>query len=131
MGMSAWRMARLRQVRGYSTIDNRVAINRASAEDICTEYAGDRNRRESMAQVKAKSRPSLWGAVKEVFNWYPSAYPAEERKLLFKLDVSILVFACLCCMFVILQAFTCIKLTHQSSSNSSTRRTSPMHTSAA
>ncbi|KAL3491048.1 major facilitator superfamily domain-containing protein [Aspergillus germanicus] len=49
-----------------------------------------------MAEVKAKSRPSLWGAIKEVFNWYPSAYPSEERKLLFKLDVSILVFACLC-----------------------------------
>ncbi|KAL4793672.1 major facilitator superfamily domain-containing protein [Aspergillus venezuelensis] len=36
------------------------------------------------------------GVVKEVFNWYPSAYPSEERKLLFKLDVSILVYACLC-----------------------------------
>ncbi|KAJ6160910.1 MFS general substrate transporter, partial [Penicillium chermesinum] len=39
---------------------------------------------------------SLLGLFKEVFNWYPSAYPAEERKLLFKLDISILVFACLC-----------------------------------
>ncbi|KAJ5206984.1 hypothetical protein N7472_003432 [Penicillium cf. griseofulvum] len=37
------------------------------------------------------------GLVKEVFNWYPSSYPAEERKLLFKLDLSILIFACLCC----------------------------------
>ncbi|EYE91867.1 MFS general substrate transporter [Aspergillus ruber CBS 135680] len=34
--------------------------------------------------------------VKEIFNWYPSSYPSEERKLLFKLDVSILIFACLC-----------------------------------
>ncbi|PYH94024.1 MFS general substrate transporter [Aspergillus ellipticus CBS 707.79] len=37
-----------------------------------------------------------WGLLKEVFNWYPSHYPAGERKLLFKLDLSILVFACLC-----------------------------------
>ncbi|KAI9039471.1 MFS general substrate transporter [Aspergillus affinis] len=42
-------------------------------------------------------RGSLLGLFKEVFNWYPSAYPSEERRLLFKLDVSILVFACLCC----------------------------------
>ncbi|KAJ0423517.1 major facilitator superfamily domain-containing protein [Aspergillus carlsbadensis] len=49
-----------------------------------------------MGEVDGKSRPSLWGAIKEVFNWYPAAYPSEERKLLFKLDVSILVFACLC-----------------------------------
>lgn len=54
----------------------------------------------------------LWGLFKEVFNWYPSDYPTNERKyvvrlgstigyspsrLLFKLDLSILVFACLCC----------------------------------
>ncbi|KAK9788965.1 hypothetical protein SCARD494_09481 [Seiridium cardinale] len=39
---------------------------------------------------------TLIGVVKEVFNWYPSEYPAEERKLLFKLDLSILIFACLC-----------------------------------
>ncbi|KAM0543430.1 hypothetical protein ACHAPJ_012293 [Fusarium lateritium] len=37
-----------------------------------------------------------WALFKEIFNWYPSHYPLEERKLLFKLDVSILVFACLC-----------------------------------
>lgn len=60
-------------------------------------------------------RGSLVGLFKEVFNWYPSGYPSEERRsvvfrvclfvpsqtnrrrLLFKLDVSILVFACLCC----------------------------------
>ncbi|SPO07422.1 related to transporter protein [Cephalotrichum gorgonifer] len=39
---------------------------------------------------------SFLGLFKEVFNWYPSHYPAEERKLLFKLDVSILIYACLC-----------------------------------
>ncbi|RAL08032.1 uncharacterized protein BO97DRAFT_428735 [Aspergillus homomorphus CBS 101889] len=36
-----------------------------------------------------------WGLFKEVFNWYPTNYPANERKLLFKLDLSILAFACL------------------------------------
>ncbi|OIW27124.1 MFS general substrate transporter [Coniochaeta ligniaria NRRL 30616] len=43
-----------------------------------------------------KGRLSLFAVFKEVFNWYPAEYPAEERKLLFKLDVSILIFACLC-----------------------------------
>ncbi|KAL4901413.1 hypothetical protein BDW74DRAFT_187652 [Aspergillus multicolor] len=43
-----------------------------------------------------KARPSLLGLFKEIFNWYPSSYPAEERKLLFKLDLSILVYSCLC-----------------------------------
>ncbi|KAJ5914160.1 MFS general substrate transporter [Penicillium tannophilum] len=47
-------------------------------------------------QKSEPARPTLWGFFKEVFNWYPSSYPSEERKLLFKLDVSILVFACLC-----------------------------------
>ncbi|KAL4866783.1 hypothetical protein BDV12DRAFT_198878 [Aspergillus spectabilis] len=49
-----------------------------------------------MSDLGPKSKSSLWGAIKEVFNWYPSAFPSEERKLLFKLDVSILIFACLC-----------------------------------
>ncbi|KAG7102851.1 Pantothenate transporter liz1 like protein [Verticillium longisporum] len=35
------------------------------------------------------------GVVWSVFDWYPSHYPVEERKLLRKLDLSILVFGCL------------------------------------
>lgn len=50
-----------------------------------------------MSDVRKRPSNSLLGIIKEVFNWYPSSYPLEERKLLFKLDVSILVFACLCC----------------------------------
>lgn len=50
-----------------------------------------------MSEVRRRPNSSLLGIIKEVFNWYPSSYPLEERKLLFKLDVSILVFACLCC----------------------------------
>jgi hypothetical protein len=34
-----------------------------------------------MSELKPKSgRLSLLELVKEVFNWYPSHYPAEERK---------------------------------------------------
>ncbi|KAJ5173128.1 hypothetical protein N7492_005721 [Penicillium capsulatum] len=51
-----------------------------------------------MSDPKQKPRGlGLLGLLKEIFNWYPSSYPSAERKLLFKLDVSILVFACLCC----------------------------------
>ncbi|KAF3769145.1 MFS general substrate transporter [Cryphonectria parasitica EP155] len=39
---------------------------------------------------------SPWKLFKEIFNWYPSEYSTAEKKLLLKLDVSILVFACLC-----------------------------------
>ncbi|GME65909.1 Vitamin h transporter [Neofusicoccum parvum] len=48
-----------------------------------------------MAVEKGQPRTFL-GVIKEVFDWYPSSYPAHERKLLFKLDLSILIFACLC-----------------------------------
>ncbi|KGO55685.1 Major facilitator superfamily domain, general substrate transporter [Penicillium expansum] len=50
-----------------------------------------------MSDLKGKGgKLSPLGLFKEIFNWYPSSYPAEERKLLFKLDLSILIFACLC-----------------------------------
>lgn len=83
-------------------------LERAFIQKICLIIMSD-------LQKSKPARPTLWGFFKEVFNWYPSSYPAEERKyvtlcvfsrfcitdhsvrLLFKLDVSILVFACLCC----------------------------------
>ncbi|KAI0845393.1 MFS general substrate transporter [Daldinia vernicosa] len=49
-----------------------------------------------MTITKPSQGYSLYGLIKEIFNWYPSSYPAAERKLLFKLDLSILIFACLC-----------------------------------
>ncbi|KAI2603762.1 major facilitator superfamily domain-containing protein [Hypoxylon sp. NC1633] len=49
-----------------------------------------------MEEIKQSHGNTLFGLMKEVFNWYPSDYPAAERKLLFKLDLSILIFACLC-----------------------------------
>ncbi|KAI1866164.1 uncharacterized protein JN550_007853 [Neoarthrinium moseri] len=53
----------------------------------------------ALIMADSKGQPqklTLAKVVKEIFNWYPSEYPAEERKLLFKLDLSILIFACLC-----------------------------------
>ena len=72
---------------------------------------------DKMSEIKPKAtKLTLFGVIKEIFNWYPAEYPSQERKLvlllhshnrwmlkwllsrlLFKLDVSILVFACLCC----------------------------------
>ncbi|KAI7781990.1 Pantothenate transporter liz1 [Diaporthe eres] len=54
------------------------------------------NPEETKAISQQRPRSSLLGVFKEVFNWYPSEYPVAERKLLLKLDISILVFACLC-----------------------------------
>ncbi|KAI1335466.1 MFS general substrate transporter [Xylariaceae sp. FL0016] len=48
-----------------------------------------------MSEIQ-KERRSLIGVFREIFNWYPSEYPLAERKLLLKLDLSILIFACLC-----------------------------------
>lgn len=50
-----------------------------------------------MSEVEAiKKKLTPWRFFKEIFNWYPSEYPSSERKLIFKLDLSILIFACLC-----------------------------------
>ncbi|KAI2635707.1 MFS general substrate transporter [Hypomontagnella submonticulosa] len=49
-----------------------------------------------MSTFKPGQKLSFYGLIKEIFNWYPSNYPAAERRLLFKLDLSILIFACLC-----------------------------------
>ncbi|KAL6235350.1 hypothetical protein BDW75DRAFT_250954 [Aspergillus navahoensis] len=49
-----------------------------------------------MSDLSKKPRTSILELFKEIFNWYPSSYPAEERKLLFKLDLSILAYSCLC-----------------------------------
>ncbi|KAL3418814.1 vitamin H transporter [Phlyctema vagabunda] len=47
--------------------------------------------------MSVKREKKTVGAVfKDVFQWYPKEYPVVERKLLFKLDVSILTYACFC-----------------------------------
>jgi ACS family pantothenate transporter-like MFS transporter len=35
-----------------------------------------------MSDPSKKPKSPILGLFKEVFNWYPSSYPAEERKLL-------------------------------------------------
>ncbi|ORY29542.1 major facilitator superfamily domain-containing protein [Naematelia encephala] len=47
------------------------------------------------AIVKRLQRTKTGRVFVDIFDWYPAHYPAAERKLLRKLDVSILVFACL------------------------------------
>ncbi|KAH8924695.1 putative pantothenate transporter [Atractiella rhizophila] len=42
-----------------------------------------------------QERLTAWGLVKEIFDWYPKRLPEEERKLLFKLDLSLLIYGCL------------------------------------
>ena len=40
---------------------------------------------------------NIWTAWLYIFDWYPSHYPAEERKMLRKLDASLLSFVCIMC----------------------------------
>ncbi|KAF7553121.1 hypothetical protein G7Z17_g3878 [Cylindrodendrum hubeiense] len=49
-----------------------------------------------MAKSDNAAQPrTLLGVLKQTVNWYPSTLSGEERKLLFKVDVSLLVFLCL------------------------------------
>lgn len=41
--------------------------------------------------------PSLWKAWQYIFDWYPSHYSKEERRLLRKLDCFIMPLCCLMC----------------------------------
>lgn len=45
---------------------------------------------------------SLWVAWLYLFDWYPSHYSKEEKKLLFKLDCVILPLCCLACKSMVL-----------------------------
>jgi hypothetical protein len=33
-----------------------------------------------MSEAKSRPRDSALGVFKEIFNWYPSNYPSEERR---------------------------------------------------
>lgn len=44
-----------------------------------------------------KAEYTFWTAWMYIFDWYPSHYPPEERKLLRKLDACMLTFCSLLC----------------------------------
>ena len=48
-----------------------------------------------MGVVRQLQRTSVGRVFVDVFDWYPAHLPTRERKLLRKLDCSILIFACL------------------------------------
>jgi hypothetical protein len=35
---------------------------------------------DAISPLTKPKKLSLWGLVKELFNWYPAEYPAEERR---------------------------------------------------
>ncbi|KAF5988816.1 transporter protein [Fusarium bulbicola] len=60
-----------------------------------------------MSVVAALRRNKVGAAVVSVFDWYPLEYPKEERRLLRKLDLVILVFGSLSCESRILLTSQC------------------------
>ncbi|KAK2687143.1 hypothetical protein QWA68_014306 [Fusarium oxysporum] len=50
-----------------------------------------------MGVIATLKNNKVGAVVVSVFDWYPSEYPKEERKLLRKLDLAILVFGSLSC----------------------------------
>lgn len=67
---------------------------------------------------KPKPR-SLWVAWLYLFDWYPSHYSKQEKKLLFKLDCVLLPLCCLACTLT--QIILDLVLISQILSNGSTR----------
>lgn len=49
------------------------------------------------AEDKPKPAHSLWTAWMYMFDWYPSHYSTAERRLLRKIDCTLLPFCCLMC----------------------------------
>ncbi|ODN83497.1 hypothetical protein L202_01631 [Cryptococcus amylolentus CBS 6039] len=47
------------------------------------------------ALQRARQRSKVVDVVVDVFDWYPAHYPKQERKLLRKMDIGILIFGCL------------------------------------
>lgn len=61
-------------------------------QQVAAAPAPDLEVEEREAGPKARSH---WVAWIYMFNWYPSHYPAEERKLLRKMDTFLLTFTCI------------------------------------
>jgi hypothetical protein len=54
------------------------------------------DKKRSIAPATEKPTKSLWVAWMYIFDWYPSHYSKEEKKLVRKLDSILLTLCCLC-----------------------------------
>ena len=71
-------------------VDVKMADGRTATTAAISEV------RPGSSTEKAPER-SLWSAWIYMFNWYPSHYSKEEKKMLRKLDFFLLTFASLMC----------------------------------
>ncbi len=72
-----------------------VQNNPATFENLT---ASDSEKDPAAPSSANKPKPrSLWVAWLYLFDWYPSHYSKQEKKLLFKLDCVLLPLCCLAC----------------------------------
>ena len=89
-----------------TSLDQPMAVdmgNPATFEEskvLDAEKDTDKSASTSTPNPAQKPKPrSLWVAWLYLFDWYPSHYSKQERKLLFKLDCVLLPLCCLACIF--------------------------------
>jgi len=86
-------------VKGKTSLEQPVAVdvqnNLATSENSNTS---DSEKDPGAPSSANKPKPrSLWVAWLYLFDWYPSHYSKQERKLIFKLDCVLLPLCCLAC----------------------------------
>jgi hypothetical protein len=91
-------------VRGKTSLDQPMAVDTPNAPAAYDEAKVVEDTEKDAAAVPSsanKPKPrSLWVAWLYLFDWYPSHYSKEERRLLFKLDCVLLPLCCLICGFL-------------------------------
>lgn len=88
-------------VKGKTSLDQPMAVDASRNPAFEDVKITDAERDAAPAPISAdKPKPrSLWVAWLYLFDWYPSHYSKQERKLLFKLDCVLLPLCCLACLF--------------------------------
>lgn len=56
----------------------------------------DEEKKDTIAPATEKPTKNVWVAWMYIFDWYPSHYSKEEKKLVRKLDCILLSLCCLC-----------------------------------
>ncbi|KAL2784185.1 major facilitator superfamily domain-containing protein [Aspergillus keveii] len=86
-------------VRGKTSLDQPMAVDTPNAPAAYDEAkVVEDTEKEAAAVPSSANKPkprSLWVAWLYLFDWYPSHYSKEERRLLFKLDCVLLPLCCL------------------------------------
>ncbi|KAL4736522.1 major facilitator superfamily domain-containing protein [Aspergillus similis] len=85
-------------IKGKTSLDQPMAVDASQNPAFEDVKIADTERDPAPAPISSANKPkprSLWVAWLYLFDWYPSHYSKQERKLLFKLDCVLLPLCCL------------------------------------